>query len=110
MSRAREIQINIRLDQREFETLKRNAKKSGMSQTGYLRSLIIGHRPRARPPEVYWQMMDTFYQVGEALFSLANQAQRLGVIDADRYEKEVQRYREAVKRINRETLLPERVD
>jgi hypothetical protein len=32
------------------------------------------------------------------------------VIDADRYEKEVQRYREAVKRINRETLLPERVD
>jgi len=48
--RKRGIPILIRLNAEEKQNLAKQVKKSGLSQEGYLRSLINGYVPTELPP------------------------------------------------------------
>lgn len=45
----RSIEIKVRLNKKEMETLNNRVKKSGLSREGYLRHLINGSVPREAP-------------------------------------------------------------
>ena len=108
--RKRNIAILFRLNRKEAEALDKRVKKSGLSREAYLRQLINGLVPRNAPPPDYYSMMRELHQIGNNLNQIAQKAHVLNVIDVQRYDQEVRKFRQAVEQITEAVVLPERVE
>lgn len=108
--RKRNIAILFRLNRKEAEALDKRVKKSGLSREAYLRQLINGLVPRNAPPPDYYSMMRELHQIGNNLNQIAQKAHVLNVIDVQRYDQEVRKFRQAVEQITEAVVLPERAD
>lgn len=107
--RKRNIAILFRLNRKEAEALDKRVKKSGLSREAYLRQLINGLVPRNAPPPDYYSMMRELHQIGNNLNQIAQKAHVLNVIDVQRYDREVRKFRQAVEQITEEVVLPEKI-
>lgn len=107
--RKRNIAILFRLDRKEVEVLDKKVKKSGLNREVYLRQLINGFMPRNAPPPDYYSMMRELHQIGNNLNQIAQKAHALNVIDVQRYDQEVQKFRQLVEDITEAVILPERI-
>ena len=108
MGRTHDIKFGLWLDGYERAALRRKSSTAGLSETAYLRRLILGYEPKARPPQEYYDMMQQLYRIGTNLNQIALKAHTLGVIDAQRYDEVVRDYRETVRRFAREARGPAR--
>lgn len=108
--RKRNIAILFRLNRKEAEALDKRVKKSGLSREAYLRQLINGLVPRNAPPPDYYSMMRELHRIGNNLNQIAQKAHVLNVIDVQRYDQEVRKFRQAVEQITAAVVLPERAD
>lgn len=108
--RKRNIAILFRLNRKEAEALDKRVKKSGLSRETYLRQLINGLVPRDAPPPDYYTMMRELHQIGNNLNQIAQKAHVLNVIDVQRYDQEVRKFRQTVEQITEAVVLPERAD
>ena len=108
--RKRNIAILFRLNRKEAEALDKRLKKSGLNPEAYLRQLINGLVPRNAPPPDYYSMMRELHQIGNNLNQIAQKAHVLNVIDVQRYDREVRKFRQAVEQITEAVVLPERVE
>lgn len=108
--RKRNIAILFRLNRKEAEALDKRVKKSGLNREAYLRQLINGFVPRNAPPLDYYFMMRELHQIGNNLNQIAQKAYELNVIDVQRYDREVRKFRQAVEQITEAVVLPERVE
>ena len=107
--RKRNIAILFRLNRKEAEALDKRVKKSGLNREAYLRQLINGLVPRNAPPPDYYSMMRELHQIGNNLNQIAQKAHVLNVIDAQRYDREVRKFRQAVEQITEAVVLPEKI-
>ena len=107
--RKRNIAILFRLNRKEAEALDKRVKKSGLSREAYLRQLINGLVPRNAPPPDYYSMMRELHQIGNNLNQIAQNAHVLNVIDVQRYDREVRKFRQAVEQITEAVGLPEKI-
>ena len=57
ITRNRNTQLNIRLSQSEMDKLTRNARRSGLSKSNYIRMLVNGYVPKESPPIEYNQLI-----------------------------------------------------
>lgn len=55
--RKRNVHIQFWLDKKEAETLRKRAKRSGLSSAAYVRHLINDLVPQDAPPPDYYAMM-----------------------------------------------------
>ena len=55
--RNRKEQLNVRLTESESKALARNADRSGLSKSCYIRMLVNGYVPRETPPREYSDLM-----------------------------------------------------
>lgn len=78
----REIEIKVRLNEKEAEHLNRQVEKCRLSSEAYLRHLIAGMVPRETPPPEYFAFMRELHYVGNLLNQIAQKAHVLNVIDA----------------------------
>lgn len=104
--KKRTIEIKVRLNREESDTLNKRAKKSGYSREGYVRSLINGYVPREMPPPAYHDMMRELHGIGNNLNQIAQKAHVLNVMDAQRYDNALRRFSEAVAKIEGAVILP----
>lgn len=51
------VELNIRLSQSEMDKLTRNAQRSGLSKSNYIRMLVNGYVPKESPPIEYNQLI-----------------------------------------------------
>lgn len=107
--RKRNIAILFRLNRKEAEALDKRVKKSGLSREAYLRQLINGLVPRNAPSPDYYSMMRELHQIGNNLNQIAQKAHVLNVIDVQRYDQEVRKFRQAVEQITEAVVLPEKI-
>ena len=105
----RNVEIKVRLNRKEAETLNKSVKKSGLSREAYLRHLIAGNVPREAPPADYYAMMKELYRIGNSLNQVAQKAHILNVIDVKRYDGSMREFTAAVKKITEAVVLPERM-
>ena len=106
--RKRNIAIMFRLNRKEAETLNKKVKKSGLNREAYLRQVITGIVPRDAPPPDYYSMMRELHKIGNNLNQIAQKAHVLNVIDVQRYDQEVWKFNEAVRKITEAVILPEK--
>ena len=105
----RTIEIKVRLNQKEADTLNERVKKSCLSREAYLRQLINGLVPQDAPPPDYFAMMRELYRVGNNLNQIAKKAQTLNMIDDPLYKKAVDEFETAVKQITDAVVMPRRL-
>ena len=82
----REIEIKVRLNEKEAEHLNRQVEKCRLPREAYLRHLIAGVVPREAPPPEYFAFMRELHYVGNLLNQIAQKAHVLNVIDVKRYD------------------------
>ena len=104
--RKRNVHIQFWLDKKEAETLKKKAKRSGISSAAYVRHLINGVVPQDAPPPDYYSMMQQLYRIGNSLNQIAQKAHTLNAIDVQRYDSAVQKFEEAVIQISEAVICP----
>jgi len=104
--KKRTIEIKVRLNREESDTLNKRAKKSGYSREGYIRSLINGYIPRELPPPAYHDMMRELHGIGDNLNQIAQKAHILNVMDAQRYDDALRQFAESVAKIEGAVILP----
>lgn len=102
----RTVEIKVRLNRKEAESLNKRVKKSRLSRECYLRHLIGGSVPREAPPPDYFSMMRELYHIGNSLNQVAQKAHVLNVIDVQRYDAAVRAFETAVKKITEAVILP----
>lgn len=69
--RKRGVRVQAWLNKEENTRLHTNAKKAGLSQEGYLRSLINGYAPKELPPPDYFSMTRELHAIGSNLNQIA---------------------------------------
>lgn len=104
----RTCQINLRLDEQELARLRSLIRKSGLSQSAYLRQIINGVVPKDMPPPDYYAMMRELHGIGRNLNEIAVKAHTLNVLDVKRYDEMSRRLEDAIRSITKAVLLPER--
>lgn len=108
--RKRDVHIQLWLNEKEAEALSHNAKKCRLSQSAYLRHLIMGYVPREPPPADYYAMMRQLYSVANNLNQIARKAHVLNVIDAQGYDKYACMAEEAILKITEAVIAPRRTE
>ncbi|MCL2301559.1 MAG: plasmid mobilization relaxosome protein MobC [Firmicutes bacterium] len=88
--RNRNVPIQFFLDKKEAEHLKKLVKRSGLTQSTYLRHLINGVVPQDAPPPDYYAMMKELRGIGTNLNYIAQLSNALGFIDTAKYDEAVQ--------------------
>ncbi len=104
--RKRNVHIQFWLDKKEAETLKKKAKRSGISSAAYVRHLINDVVPQDAPPPDYYSMMQQLYRIGNSLNQIAQKAHTLNVIDVQRYDAAYRQFETAVKEITEAVVQP----
>lgn len=103
---SRNIEIKVRLNRKEAESLNKRVRKSRLSREAYLRHLINGSVPRDAPPPDYYSMMRELYHVGNNLNQIAQKVHTLNVLDVQRYDTAVREFETAVRKITEAVVLP----
>lgn len=74
----RNIKITFRLNAKEHQRLKKNVKKTGLSQETYIRTLLAGYAPKELPPPDYHSMMRELNAIGNSINQIAARANATG--------------------------------
>lgn len=106
--RRRNVAVLFRLTPKEAQGLDAKVRRSGLSREAYLRQLIKGVVPRDMPPPDYYSMMKELYRIGNSLTRIAGSAHMQNAADTQRYDRDLQEFREAVRKITEAVVLPER--
>lgn len=106
--RKRSIRVQVWLNKEEKTKLQSSAKKAGLSQETYLRTLINGYMPKELPPIDYYSMMRELHAIGSNLNQVAARANATGHIDKTVFQYEANRLRKALLDIQEAVTSPER--
>lgn len=74
-----DTRLQLRLSLKEKEKIERNAKRCGMSVSGYVRQCCLGREPRTRPPDVFWELLSELYSIA-TLLPITEQQRLSGLI------------------------------
>ena len=58
-----DTRLQLRLSQKEKKKIERSAKRCGMSVSRYVRQCCLGRKPRSRPPDAFWELLDALYAI-----------------------------------------------
>lgn len=104
--RKRNCRVQVRLDNKEYQSFMKAVRKSGLSQEVYLRHLINGVVPQDAPPPAYYDFMRELHGIGNNFNQIAQKAHVLNVIDVRRYDEAMRRYEKLVREITQAVILP----
>lgn len=107
--RNRTIKMQIWLNQREAEALKRKAKKCHLTQAAYVRFLITGYVPRESPPLEYYNLIRELRAIGNNINQIAAVANTTGQIDNTAYQQEASFLYRTILKIQEAVLLPDKI-
>jgi hypothetical protein len=95
------LDFHLKLSEKDALKLNNAVKESGLTRTGYIRSLINDLIPTSKPPPDYYEMMRKLYSIGNNMNQIAQRLHATGDIDATRYEKNVAELRRVATEITK---------
>ena len=104
--RKRNVQIKLWLSDEEADVLRQDVKRTGLTQSKYLRALIMKREIYEKLPIDYYHMLTEISRIGNNLNQIAQKAHTLNVIDVQRYDAAVSQFEAAVKEITEAVVCP----
>jgi hypothetical protein len=104
----RPIQVIVRLNADEREKLKRNAQKTGYSQSAYLRSLLHKCVPKEKPDDRFYEAMRQLSAIGNSMNQIARKANALELLDAPYYKQQAEQLQKFQLEVREHFILPDR--
>ena len=77
--RKRAIKISVRLNEREHEHLKKQARLSGYPMEPFIRALIMGVTLKPRPPDECRELLRELSAIGNNVNQIAHQMNAYGL-------------------------------
>lgn len=102
--RKRDILKNFYVNDEENKRLKENAKKTGLTESEYIRSIINGYKPKEQPTETSYEIIKQLKAIGTNFNQIARKANTLNVIDLPFYKKCYAKLLEVIEIIKKEFL------
>ena len=102
--RTRDIKQQLWLNETEKAKLKSNAKKVGLNESTYLRSLIMGYKPKEQPSDKFYEDMKQLRGISININQIARKANSLGIVDAPFYKKTYQKLNEFMQQIKKKYI------
>lgn len=102
--RNREIRVQFRLNNNEYENFRNMVDRSGLSKESYLRKLIKGVVPKEKPPHDFYSMMRELHKIGVNLNQIAYKANAFGLIESNKYDENVKMLEAAIISITDEFI------
>ena len=90
----------------EAYLLKLKSGKAGLTESDYVRNLVVGYEPREKPPIEFYDELKKLRGYGNNLNQIARKANALGFIDEPEYWKNVNAMNEIILDIKKRYLLP----
>ena len=108
--RRRDIQIPIRLNEYEFARLEEKVAKTCYSREAFIRSVLNGNILMETPPIEYHKMMNLLRNIANNMNQIAATANSTRIIDAEKYNKNLQALNQVITEIMEAILLPKKVN
>ena len=91
----------------EAQDLQKKAKKTCLTEAALVRLLVRGYEPKERPDERFYDVMRQLSSIGNNINQLAAQANSLSFVDAQKLQKEAERWHKFQADVERQFLRPE---
>ena len=91
----------------EAQDLQKKAKKTCLTEAALVRLLVRGYEPKERPDERFYDVMRQLSSIGNNNNQLAAQANSLSFVDAQKLQKESERWHKFQADVERQFLRPE---
>ena len=84
--RSRRIKKQIWLSEEEDYIMKCNSEAVGMNASDYIRHLIVGYKPKEKPPEQFYEDMKGIRKIGNNINQIARIANSRYSVSHDNFE------------------------
>ena len=91
----------------EAQDLQKKAKKTCLTEAALVRLLVRGYEPKERPDQRFYDVMRQLSSIGNNINQLAAQANSLSFVDAQKLQKESERWHKFQADVERQFLRPE---
>ena len=108
--RIRNIKKQFWFNDEECQVLKDNSLKAGLTESEYIRKIIMGYKLKEKPDERFYETMKMLRNTSNNLNQLAKRANLNGFIDEVAYKKEVEKLDNFIYEIKSKFLLFEKND
>jgi len=105
--RNRKIKKQIWLNDDELFILKEKSQSVGMDASNYIRHLIVGYKPKEKPPEEFYNNFKEIRRIGKNINQIARLASSTGKVDMLYFQKQVDMLNELIVDIKEKYLRPE---
>ena len=90
----------------EAQDLQKKAKKTCLTEAALVRLLVRGYEPKERPDERFYDVMRQLSSIGNNINQLAAQANSLSFVDAQKLQKEAERWHMLTSSNTRRSMEP----
>lgn len=106
--RSRRIKKQIWLSEEEDYIMKCNSEAVGMNASDYIRHLIVGYKPKEKPPEQFYEDMKGIRKIENNINQIARMANAKKVIDVPHLKKEIDKLDELIVDMKNKYLRPDK--
>lgn len=106
--RNRRIKKQIWLSEEEDYIMKLKSESVGMNASDYIRHLIIGYKPKEKPPEQFYEDIKSIRKIGNNINQIARIANAKNMVDVPHLKKEVDNLDQLIVDIKNKYLRPEK--
>ncbi len=96
---SRKNQVLFRLNDKEFNRLMRDVKRTGLSREAYLRKLVMGAEIKELPNINYVSIIYELSKIGTNMHQIAIKAHKYGFIDTPMYDTAYEQVQETLGKI-----------
>lgn len=105
----REIKKQLWLSKEENDRLKESARKTCLTEAGYIRMLLRSRVPKEKPDAEFYEVMRTLSDFTEQLQDLSVKIREAGTYDTSILQEEIKRWHQFQLDVEKRFLLPEDV-
>ena len=98
------------MNKSEALSLKRKAKKTGLTEAALVRSLVSGYEPKEKPDDRFYDAMRQLTAIGNSMKQIARKANALGFIDAQYYKQQAEILQIFRLKVREHFILPEKAE
>ena len=106
--KRRTVKKQFWFSREEAQDLQKKAKKTCLTEAALVRLLVRGYEPKERPDEHFYDVMRQLSSIGNNINQLAAQANSLSFVDAQKLQKEADRWHKFQADVERQFLRPEK--